>query len=95
MMELTPPASRNRRRSNSLARKKHRFAKRLRFLLLGLKMIDAFGSPVEKLVLALIQECIAQIWPEPNRPSSSAGPYAHRRTVSVSSGVRSENTRGI
>ena len=94
-MELAPPEPRNRRRSNSLARKKHRFAKRLRFLLLGLKMIDAFGPPMEKLLLALIQECIGQIWREPNRPSPSADPYAHRRTISVTASVRSENGRGI
>jgi hypothetical protein len=94
-MELTPQASRNRRRSNGLARGKHRFAKRLRFLLLALKMIDAFGSPAEKLVLALIQECIAQIWPEPNRPSRSAEPCAYRRTVGIAPTVRSKNARGI
>jgi len=94
-MELTPQTSRNRRRSNSLARKKHRFAKRLRFLLLGLKIIDAFGPPIEKLLLALIQECIAQIFPEPNGPSPNADPYTHRRTISVTRRVRSENARGI
>jgi hypothetical protein len=94
-MELAPPELRNRRRPNRLARKKHRFAKRLRFLLLGLKLIDAFGPPIEKLLLALIQECIGQIWLEPNRPSPSADPYAHRRTISVTSSVRSENARGI
>jgi len=94
-MELAPQPSRNRRRSNSLNRKKHRFAKRLRFLLLGLKMIDAFGPPIEKLVLALIQECIGQIWPEPRRPSPSADPYAHRRNISVTPSVRPENGRGI
>jgi len=94
-MELAPAASRNRRRSNYLARKKHRFAKRLRFLLLGIKMIDAFGSPVEKLILALIQECIAQIWPEANGAPPSAAPYSRRRTISISPSVRPENARGI
>jgi len=94
-MKLAPPEPRCWRRSNSLARKKHRLAKRLRFLLLGLKMIDAFGPPIEKLLLALIQECISQIWPEPNRSSPSADPYARRRTISVTSRVRSENARGI
>jgi hypothetical protein len=94
-MELTPPPPRNRRRPNSLARKKHRFTKRLRFLLLALKMIDAFAPPIEKLLLALIQECIAQIWPESNRPSPSAEAYKHRRTISVNPSVRTENARGI
>jgi hypothetical protein len=94
-MKLAPPEPRNRRRSDSLARKKHRFAKRLRFLFLGLKMIDGFGPPIEKLLLTLIQECISQIWPEPNRPSPSADPYAHRRAISVTPSVRSENARGI
>jgi hypothetical protein len=94
-MELTPQASGPRRRSNGLARRKHRFAKRLRFLLLGLKMIDAFGSPVEKLVLALIQECIAQIWPEATGPSRSEESCGYRRTVRIAPTVRSENARGI
>jgi hypothetical protein len=94
-MELAPQPSRNRRRSNSLTRKKHRFAKRLRFLLLGLKMIDAFGPPIEKLLLVLIQECIVQIWPEANRPSPSTDLYAHRRVISATPSVRSENGRGI
>ena len=94
-MELAPPVSRYRRRSNRLARKKHRFAKRLRFLLLGLKIIDAFGPPIEKLLLALIQECIAQIWPEPDRPSPTTDLYTHRRTISIGVRVRSENARGI
>jgi hypothetical protein len=93
-MELTPQASRNRRRSNGLARRKHRFAKRLRFLLLGLKMIDAFGPPAEKLVLGLIQECIAQIWPETGAPSGTEA-KSHRRIVAVSPGVRPGNTHGI
>jgi hypothetical protein len=82
-MELTPQASRSRRRSNGLARRKHRFAKRLRFLLLGLKMIDAFGPPAEKLVLALIQECIAQIWPEPTGVPSGTEAESHRRIVAL------------
>jgi hypothetical protein len=94
-MELPSQASRNRRRSNSLARKKHRFAKRLRFLLLGLKMLDAFGPPIEKLVLTLIQECIAQIWPEPTRSYPSAEPNSRRQTISVTPSVRSQNARGI
>lgn len=94
-MELTPQASRNRRRSNGLARRKHRFAKRLRFLLLGLRMIDAFGPPVEKLVLALIQECVAQIWPEPTGVPSGTQPDSHRRVVAVSPRVRPGNTQGI
>ena len=94
-MELTPQASRNRRRSNGLARRKHRFAKRLRFLLLGLKMIDAFAPPVEKLVLALIQECVAQIWPETAGVPSGTQPDSHRRVVAVSPSVRPGNTHGI
>ena len=95
-MELTPQDARNRRcYSNRLARRKHRFAKRLRFLLLGLRMIDAFGSPVEKLVLALIRECIAQIWPDQKRVTSSTEPYSHRRSVSVAPGVRSGNGNGV
>jgi len=94
-MELPPQAASNRRRSNSLARKKHRFAKRLRFLLLGLKMLDAFGPPIEKLVLTLIQECIAQIWPEPTRSYPSAEPNSRRQTISATPSVRSQNARGI
>jgi hypothetical protein len=95
IMELTAPASRNRRRSNRLARKKHRFAKRLRFLLLGLKMIDAFGSPAEKLVLALIQECVAQIWPEATGVPSGTEAESHRRLVAISPGVRPRNIQRI
>jgi hypothetical protein len=92
-MELTPQASRNRRRSDGLARRKHRFAKRLRFLLLGLKMIDAFGPPAEKLLLALIQECIDQICPEAKCHSRSVECCARRRTVRIAPSVRSENAR--
>jgi hypothetical protein len=58
-------------------------------------MIDAFGPPIEKLLLALIQECIAQILPETNGPSPKPDPYTHRRTISVTPRVRSENARGI
>jgi hypothetical protein len=94
-MELTPQASQTRRRSHRLARRKHRFAKRLRFLLLGLKIIDAFGPPVEKLMLALIQECIAQIWPEPSVESSGLPSVAHRRNIAVSLGPRSSKARGL
>jgi hypothetical protein len=95
-MELTPEASRNRRcSSNRPARRKHRFAKRLRFLLLGLKMIDAFGPPVEKLVLALIQECITQIWPDPKCVTSSTDPYAHRRTLAVNPSMRAGKSCGF
>jgi hypothetical protein len=94
-MELTPQASHTRRRSHRLARRKHRFAKRLRFLLLGLKIIDAFGPPAEKLMLALIQECIAQIWPEPSVESSGLQSVAHRRNIAVSLGPRSSKARGL
>jgi hypothetical protein len=94
-MELTPRASGPRRRPNGLARRKHRFAKRLRFLLLGLKMIDVFGSPVEKLVLALIQECIAQIWPEAMGVTPGTEAESHRRIVTVSPNMRPGNARGI
>jgi hypothetical protein len=90
-MELTRQASYTRRRSHRLARRKHRFAKRLRFLLLGLKIIDALGTPAEKLMLALIQECIAQIWPEPSGLPS----VAHRRNIAVSLGPRSSKARGL
>jgi hypothetical protein len=94
-MELTPPASRTRRRSHRLARRKHRFAKRLRFLLLGLKIIDALGPPAEKLMLALIQECIARIWPEPSVEPSGLPAVTHRRNIAVSLGPRSSKARGL
>jgi hypothetical protein len=94
-MDLPPQASHNRRRSNRLARRKHRFAKRLRFLLLGLKIVNALGPPVEKLMLALIQECIAQIWPEPSGESSRLQSVAHRRNIAVSLGPRSSKARGL
>ena len=94
-MELTPPASQSLRHSSRLASRKHRFAKRLRFLLLGLKIVNAFGPPVEKLMLALIQECIAQIWPEPSGESSSLQSVAHRRNIAVSLGPRSSKARGL
>ena len=95
-MELAPQRARNRRcYSNRLARRKRRFAKQLRFLLLGLKMMDALGSPVEKLVLALIQECIAQIWPDQKCVTSSTEPYSYRRTVSRAPGFRSGNGNGV
>lgn len=88
-MELPPQAPRNLRRySNVSSRRKHRFAKRLRFLLLCLKTIDAFGSPAEKLLVALIQECIAQILPEGNRVFSCQQPKLHERTNAVSPCLR-------
>jgi hypothetical protein len=58
-------------------------------------MIDAFGSPAEKLVLALIQECIAQIWPEATGMPSGTEAESHRRIVAVRAGVRPGNARGI
>jgi len=59
-------------------------------------MIDALAPPAEKLVLALIQECIAQIWPEPNG-GVPAGTEAetHRRIVAASPSVRPASTLGI
>jgi len=95
-MESVPQLTRTRRRySDRLKRRKHRLTKRLRFLLLGLKMIDAFGPPLEKLVIALIQECVAQIWTEPNRVSSGTEPYAQRQALAVNPSVRSGNARRV
>jgi hypothetical protein len=72
-----------------LTRRRHRFAKRLRFLLLGLKIINAFGPPVEKLMIALIQECISQIWPEPFVDSIRPEPLSQKQRTIVSLGARS------
>ncbi len=72
-----------------LTRRRHRFAKRLRFLLLGLKIINAFGPPVEKLMIALIQECISQIWPEPSVESMRPDPLSQKRRTMVSPGAQS------
>jgi hypothetical protein len=72
-----------------LTRRRHRFAKRLRFLLLGLKIINAFGPPVEKLMIALIQECISQIWPEPFVDSIRPEPLSQKQRAIVSLGARS------
>jgi hypothetical protein len=95
-MESPPPVSRNRQRYyNGLARKRHRFARRLRFLLLGLKLIHPFGLPLEKLAIALIQECVSQIWPEPERRSGNAATYSHRRALAVSPGTQPGKTRAV
>jgi hypothetical protein len=94
-MELPPPASHRRRRSQTLAKRKHRFAKRLRFLLLGLKMIHVLGAPAEKLILALIQECIAQLWPETTNVPGAAEAETHRRIVAASPSLRPGNGRGV
>jgi hypothetical protein len=69
-------------------RRRQRSAKRLKFLLLGLKIINAFGPPVEKLMIALIQECIAQIWPEPPIEAIPPDPLSPKRTTTVSLAVR-------
>src|ERR1700730_15831970 len=71
-----------------LTRRRHRFAKRLRFLLLGLKIINAFAPPVEKLMIALIHECIAHIWPEPSVESIRLDLLFARRRAVVSPGSR-------
>jgi hypothetical protein len=47
------------------------------------------------LVLGLIQECIAQIWPETAGVPSGTEAELHRRIVAVSPGVRPGNTHGI
>ena len=72
-----------------VTRRRHRFAKRLRFLLLGLKIINAFGPPIEKLMIALIQECISQIWPEPSVESIRPDPLSQKRRTVVGLGARS------
>jgi hypothetical protein len=82
---LTRRQSRYHRR---LARRRHRFAKRLRFLLLGLKIVNALGPPIEKLMIALIQECISQIWPEPTVESMRLDPMSQKRTNLVRVGDR-------
>jgi hypothetical protein len=76
-------------------RRKNRIAKRLRFLLQGLKIIDAFGSPAEKLVIALIQECVSQIWPESQGASCNPEPPVRRHIAAVSLRVPSGNIRAI
>jgi hypothetical protein len=78
-----------------VARRRHRFAKRLRFLLLGLKLIDAFCPPLEKLMIALIRECISQIWAEPTREVTEAGPSPHRQNIAVGIGNKTIKAQAI
>jgi hypothetical protein len=95
-MESPPSIRRSQQRYyNRLAKRRHRFTRRLRFLLLGLKLIHPFGLPLEKLAIALIQECVAQIWPEPERMSCSGETYSQRRALAVSLSTRPGNTRGV
>jgi hypothetical protein len=92
----SPPVRPNRQRYyNRLARRRHRFARRLRFLLLALKLIHPFGLPLEKLVIAVIQECVTQIWPEAERMSGKGAVSSRRRALAVSPGTQVGNTRGV
>ena len=83
-METLPLATRNRQRYyKRYNRRQHRFAKRLRFLLLGLKIINGFAPPMEKLIFALIQECISQLWPEPSAGLVRPGPVSQKRAIAA------------
>jgi hypothetical protein len=46
-------------------------------------MIHAFCPPAEKLFLALIQACIAEIWAEPKRLRSQIEPFPARNITTV------------
>jgi hypothetical protein len=95
-MESPPPVRRNRQRCyNRLARRRNRLARRLRFLLLGLKLIHPFGLPLEKMAIVLIQECVDQIWPQPERLSGNVAAYSHRRALVVSPSAQPGNARGV
>jgi hypothetical protein len=95
-MELSPSIRRKQQRHyNRLAKRRQRFAKRLRFLLLGLKLIHPFGLPLENLAIALIQECISQMWPEPEPTACSGAAYSRRRGLAVSPSTQPGNTRRL
>jgi hypothetical protein len=95
-MESPPPISHKQPRYyDRLARRRNRFARRLRFLLLGLKLIHPFGLPLERLAIALIQECVTQIWPETERTSCGGETYSQRRAFVLSPSTRPGNTRGV
>jgi len=95
-MESIPEPTRTQRRyPRRSTAKRNLFAKRLRFLLRGLKIIDAFGPPAERLVIALIQECIAQIWPEPQRASTVPAHGRQRCSTALSLPARAPNARTL
>jgi hypothetical protein len=95
-MGTAPPLTRNRQSYyRRLARRRHRFAKRLRFLLLGLKLIDAFCPPLEKLMIALITECISQIWAAPSREPSELSLPPLRQNIAASVRPRTGNAQAI
>jgi hypothetical protein len=95
-MGTAPPITRTRQSSyQRLARRRHRFAKRLRFLLLGLKLVGAFAPPLEKLMIALIKECISQIWPEPSREPIKVEPCLHRQNITAGVCARAANAQAI
>ena len=84
-MNSVPPPAATRRRDRRRLAKRNLFTKRLRFLLLGLKLIDALGPPAQKAMIALIQECVAQIWPDPALASAAQerSPQKYSSTQSV------------
>jgi hypothetical protein len=95
-MGTAPPLTRSQQSYyQRLARRRHRFVKRLRFLLLGLKLIGVFAPPLEKLMIALIKECISQIWPEPSREATKVGPSSHRQNITAGVCARSGNAQAI
>lgn len=46
-------------------------------------MIDVFCPPTEKLLLALIRACLAEIWSEPKRLGSQKERFVARNGVAV------------
>ena len=95
-MGTTPPlTSRQQSYYRRIARRRHHFAKQLRFLLLGLKLIDACCPPLEKLMIALIKECISQIWAEPNREATEIGPSLHRQNITAGVRARTGDAQAI
>ena len=46
-------------------------------------MIHAFCPPAEKLLLALIQACVAEIWAEPKRLRSQTETFPVRNITTV------------
>ena len=56
--------------------------KRLRALIISLKLFAALGSPAEKLAIALISDCLHQIWPDIKcAPTKRQSPLCLRRSV--------------
>jgi hypothetical protein len=46
-------------------------------------MIHTFCPPAEKFLLALIQACVAEIWPEAKRLRSQTKPFTARNIPTV------------